>query len=172
MLGNKELGQQIKQARKNAGLTQEALAQAAGIKRTAINKIENGGRVASALELIAIAKSTDLDINALVCAHVSEEIAGPEAFTYCKLTGHHSSICVLIPEAGQWQVLTSRGLELWPEQQLKDWQKCGAGEREHLKVCRQALKDSFGDYGKETDLKFVEIMEQVEARLELVAMMD
>lgn len=171
-MNNKELGQQIRQARKNAGLTQEALAQVTGIKRTAMNKIENGGRAASALELIAIAKAINLDIDALVGAHVFEEVAGPEAFSYCKLIGHSSSICVLIPEAGQWQVLTSRGLELWPEQQLKDWQKCGTGEREHLKVCRQSLKDSFGDYGKETDLKFVEIMEQLEARLELVAMMD
>ncbi len=49
------LGERIRDARKRADLTQDDLAQAIGLERTAINKIETGSRKISALELSDVA---------------------------------------------------------------------------------------------------------------------
>lgn len=49
------VGSRIAEARGRRGLTQEQLAQAAGLDRTALNKVEHGSRKVSALELSALA---------------------------------------------------------------------------------------------------------------------
>jgi Zn-dependent peptidase ImmA (M78 family)/DNA-binding XRE family transcriptional regulator len=51
------MGRRIAQARGGAGLTQEELAKAVGIDRSALAKIENGSRRVSALELARIANT-------------------------------------------------------------------------------------------------------------------
>ncbi|ROO50871.1 Zn-dependent peptidase ImmA (M78 family) [Micromonospora sp. Llam0] len=51
------MGRRIAQARGSAGLTQEELAKAVGIDRSALAKIENGTRRVSALELARIANT-------------------------------------------------------------------------------------------------------------------
>jgi transcriptional regulator with XRE-family HTH domain len=52
-----ELGSRLAQAREDAGMTQEGLAQAVGLDRTAITRLEKGQRKLSAPELVAIAKT-------------------------------------------------------------------------------------------------------------------
>ena len=41
----KKLGERIKQLRKEAGISQEKLAELAGLDRTYINSVENGSRI-------------------------------------------------------------------------------------------------------------------------------
>lgn len=57
-MGNTDprLGRRIAEARRAAGLTQDALAQATGIDRTALSKIEHGRRSVGSLELRRIAR--------------------------------------------------------------------------------------------------------------------
>ena len=53
------IGQRIKAAREDAGLTQEELARAVQLDRSALTKVETGGRKVSALELALIAEHLD-----------------------------------------------------------------------------------------------------------------
>ena len=50
------IGRRLKEARTNCGLTQEAVAEAVGIPRTAVVAIEAGKRSLSTLELSQLAK--------------------------------------------------------------------------------------------------------------------
>lgn len=52
-----QLGARIAQARKTAGLTQEQLTQEIGLERSAVSKIESGGRELGALELGRVAQA-------------------------------------------------------------------------------------------------------------------
>lgn len=56
------IGRRIKAARESAGLTQEGLAEAVRLDRSALTKIERGDRKVSALELAAIADRLDVRI--------------------------------------------------------------------------------------------------------------
>jgi transcriptional regulator with XRE-family HTH domain len=56
----KRLGEAVRAARKGRGLSQEALADAAGIDRSHMGKIERGERNVTLLNVTRIAKSLDL----------------------------------------------------------------------------------------------------------------
>ena len=60
------LGQRVKQARKSAGLTQERLAQAAGIKRVTLARIEAGENSPRFETLQAIARGLGLPVERLL----------------------------------------------------------------------------------------------------------
>ncbi|MCL2668386.1 MAG: helix-turn-helix domain-containing protein, partial [Micrococcales bacterium] len=50
------LGRRLAQAREDAGVTQEALARAVGLDRTAVVRLEKGERRLSVPELVAVAE--------------------------------------------------------------------------------------------------------------------
>lgn len=60
------LGDAIRSMRKAAGLTQEALADAAGIDRSHMGKIERGERNITLLNIIKIAKALGVKCSALL----------------------------------------------------------------------------------------------------------
>jgi transcriptional regulator with XRE-family HTH domain len=57
MLTRKELGERIAQERKRAGLTQQALADALHMERTAITRVEQGRQGLDTLQLSTIAET-------------------------------------------------------------------------------------------------------------------
>ena len=57
MLTREVLGRRIAQERKRAGLTQEQLAAALGLERTAVTRIEQGSQGLDTLQLSAIAEA-------------------------------------------------------------------------------------------------------------------
>ncbi|TAK30619.1 MAG: XRE family transcriptional regulator [Chloroflexota bacterium] len=57
MLTREELGRRIARERQRAGLTQEQLASALGLERTAITRIEQGRQGVDTLQLSAIAQA-------------------------------------------------------------------------------------------------------------------
>ncbi|WP_419854665.1 helix-turn-helix domain-containing protein [Candidatus Poriferisodalis sp.] len=61
-LDTAELGQRIAAARRDAGLTQAECATRAGLHRSALAKIETGGRGVGAMELANIAEAVDIRI--------------------------------------------------------------------------------------------------------------
>lgn len=63
-----KLGAVIRSERKSKGLSQEALADSAGIDRSHMGKIERGERNLSLLNLIKIAGSLDVRPSALLAA--------------------------------------------------------------------------------------------------------
>lgn len=60
------LGQVIRQKRLKLGLSQEALADASGIDRSHMGKIERGERNVTALNLLRIAKALGVSLGAIV----------------------------------------------------------------------------------------------------------
>ena len=62
----RELGRRIKSRREELGLSQEALALAAGINRTYIGSLEGGHRNPSLENLCKLAASLDWDVGRLV----------------------------------------------------------------------------------------------------------
>ncbi len=56
----KKLGERIKQLRKEANISQEKLAELAGLDRTYINSVENGRRNISIINIERIAKAFDV----------------------------------------------------------------------------------------------------------------
>ena len=58
-----EVGARVALARRTHNLTQAALAERIGVDRSALARIESGGRQLSALELAALARATDLPID-------------------------------------------------------------------------------------------------------------
>jgi transcriptional regulator with XRE-family HTH domain len=63
---NKELGQNIKNARKDAGLFQSDLAEVLGLKQPAFSHIENGINALSVEDLCSIAKALNIDLKKLI----------------------------------------------------------------------------------------------------------
>lgn len=64
----KQVGDQVSQAREDAGLTQEDLARQIGLERTALAKVEKGRRGLSSLELARLAESLGRSIQWFVTA--------------------------------------------------------------------------------------------------------
>lgn len=60
------VGDRIRSVRQHAGLTQEKLAEHAGLDRQAINKIEQGHDSAKLDSLIRIADALDVDLSVIV----------------------------------------------------------------------------------------------------------
>jgi uncharacterized protein len=67
------LGHRVDEARRASGLTQAALAEAIGIDRTAISKIESGSRKLSSTELARIARVLDRPVEWFVTSSPSEK---------------------------------------------------------------------------------------------------
>lgn len=62
----RKVGERIRQARMARGLSQEALADLAGLDRSYMSGIERGVRNTSVLKLAAIAKSLDVPVRELL----------------------------------------------------------------------------------------------------------
>ena len=60
-----KIGLRVKQLRKKAGLSQEALALKAGIDRTYVNSVENGKRNVSIMNINKIAKALNISLSNL-----------------------------------------------------------------------------------------------------------
>lgn len=60
------LGQRITQARKDAGLTQDALSRAVGLSRSSIANVENGVQQTPLHTLLAICQATGVTLTALI----------------------------------------------------------------------------------------------------------
>lgn len=58
----KKLGERIKQLRKEANISQEKLAELAGLDRTYINSVENGKRNISIINIEKIAKALEISL--------------------------------------------------------------------------------------------------------------
>lgn len=71
MITKEELGRRIAKERQKAGLTQEHLATAIGLERSAIARIENGRQGVDTLQLSAIADA--LGLSPIVFFELSEE---------------------------------------------------------------------------------------------------
>lgn len=67
------LGQRLKEARKNCGLTQQQVADQLGIQRTAVVNIESGGRALSTLELTKLARLYGCSISELLSEPSADE---------------------------------------------------------------------------------------------------
>jgi transcriptional regulator with XRE-family HTH domain len=61
-----ELGRRVRKRRKELGLTQEKLAEKAGMHRTYISKIENGRQNIASRNLMRLAAALDLDASDLI----------------------------------------------------------------------------------------------------------
>lgn len=64
----RDLGQTVRAARKAAGLSQEALADASGIDRSHMGKIERGERNVTLLNLLKIARAVDVKASDLLAS--------------------------------------------------------------------------------------------------------
>ena len=60
-----KIGLRVKQIRKEAGLSQEALALKAGIDRTYVNSVENGKRNVSIVNISKIADALNISLSNL-----------------------------------------------------------------------------------------------------------
>ena len=60
------LGERIAQLRREAGLSQEGLAERMGVSRQAVSKWENGSSEPSTANLLALAKLYGVDLGALL----------------------------------------------------------------------------------------------------------
>ncbi len=58
----KVIAQRLKEARKNKGLTQQALAQATGLSQTAVSAYERGFMEPTVTNLVALAEALEVDI--------------------------------------------------------------------------------------------------------------
>jgi transcriptional regulator with XRE-family HTH domain len=63
----KQIGARIKEARTTAGLSQQAVADAAGINREYLSRVERGTENVSILTLARIAEALDTPIRNLLC---------------------------------------------------------------------------------------------------------
>lgn len=63
---NKKLGQMIKKARKNSGMTQEQLAEKVGMHYTSISRIETGYANPPVQTINKIAKALKIKVNELI----------------------------------------------------------------------------------------------------------
>jgi Zn-dependent peptidase ImmA (M78 family)/DNA-binding XRE family transcriptional regulator len=66
MVTQEELGERLANARQQSGLTQEQVATAIGIPRTAVTQVENGNRQVSSLELVRFGTLFGVDIRDLL----------------------------------------------------------------------------------------------------------
>jgi Zn-dependent peptidase ImmA (M78 family)/transcriptional regulator with XRE-family HTH domain len=66
MVTQEELGQRLASARQQSGLTQEQVAVAIGIPRTAITQVENGNRQVNSLELVQFGALFGVDVRDLL----------------------------------------------------------------------------------------------------------
>lgn len=73
------LSQKIYQCRRQAGLSQEALAERLGVSRQAVSKWETGESVPEPAKLLALAKAFGVTTDYLLDDSLPEEPAGPEA---------------------------------------------------------------------------------------------
>ncbi len=74
LLTQTTLGERLRDARQNCGLTQEEAAEAVGIPRTGLLQIEAGKRAVTSLELLKLSRLFRRDLNSLL----SEEEAAPD----------------------------------------------------------------------------------------------
>jgi Zn-dependent peptidase ImmA (M78 family)/transcriptional regulator with XRE-family HTH domain len=85
-LTQETIGQRLKEARLNIRLSQEVAAEAIGLDRTALVKIENGARNVSSMELAKLARLYRRDLTELV----SEEPINEDLFTLLgRIVGNH-----------------------------------------------------------------------------------
>jgi len=63
---NKKIGEKIKKAREQSGITQQKLAEMLGVARPTISQIENGERKISADELIKLSEIFDISVETLL----------------------------------------------------------------------------------------------------------
>lgn len=77
MISSVEMGRRITQARKDRGLTQDAVARAIGLGRTTLVSLEKGERPATESEIVQIASTLGIAIHALVAEHASMGSASP-----------------------------------------------------------------------------------------------
>jgi len=64
-MGDPRLGSRLKEARTNAGLTQQGLADKASVSRKTINTVENGVFVPSTVLALELARALDTTVEAL-----------------------------------------------------------------------------------------------------------
>lgn len=63
----KQIGARINSARKNRDLSQQAVADAAGINRQYLSRVEHGTENVSILTLVRIADALDIPLRNLLC---------------------------------------------------------------------------------------------------------
>lgn len=77
MISSVEMGRRIGQARKERGLTQDALARAVGLGRTTLVAVEKGERPPTDAEIVQIAETLGIETHALVSEHASMGAPSP-----------------------------------------------------------------------------------------------
>lgn len=63
MEDRKKISEAVKEARKAKSMTQEELAEAAGVGRATISRLENGNRNTSSDRIFKIARVLEIDLN-------------------------------------------------------------------------------------------------------------
>lgn len=66
MEDRKKISEAVKEARVAKGMTQEELAELAGVGRSTISRLENGNRNTSSDRIFKIARVLELDLNKLI----------------------------------------------------------------------------------------------------------
>lgn len=96
------LGKNIRKARKAAGLTQEELAQAAGIAKISVGQYERGQREPRLEQLLKISKALNVSIYALI---LPDDPGDPTASLYVEPPQQIAELLELMNEAGQLEAL-------------------------------------------------------------------
>jgi transcriptional regulator with XRE-family HTH domain len=83
-----ELGQRVAQAREDAGMTQEELGRAVGLDRSAISRLEQGGRKLNVPELVEIAAALGRPMSYFVAEPLPAVVSRRQDLTPAKATTH------------------------------------------------------------------------------------
>lgn len=104
------LGERLRDARRNCGLTQEDAAEAVGLPRTALLHIESGKRVLSSLELLQLSKLYRRDLDSIL----SDEGPAPDdpMLALCRLAPEIGGHPLLQQEIARYVALFEEGVTL------------------------------------------------------------
>jgi transcriptional regulator with XRE-family HTH domain len=83
-----ELGRRVAQARDDAGMTQEGLGRAVGLDRSAISRLEKGGRQLNVPELVEIATALGRPLSYFVAETVPAVVSRRNDLTSARATTH------------------------------------------------------------------------------------
>lgn len=74
-------GTRLRQARKNAGLTQSALAEKVNLDETTISRIENGSQTTSFQSMLHFSEALNVHLDFLLCDYLEGEFSGTDPLT-------------------------------------------------------------------------------------------
>lgn len=103
------LGNRLRQARVNAGFTQEEAADAIELQRTALLQIESGNRNVSSIELFRLAKLYNIEVSSLLAEEAEEQNL---LVALCRARADFAKDTRLTREVERYLSIFSKGVEL------------------------------------------------------------